>query len=126
MKYLISLFYILISQSHFITQVFAEDAGVFENSDISGTDLREGNISIETIPGMIASVIQFVIWIAGTMAIVALIYNAVQMQLKSGITWDSSWVESAKKWMYWAIFWFILAIMSWFIVKRVVEILSTF
>lgn len=61
MKYLISLFYILISQSHFITQVFAEDAGVFENSDISGTDLREGNISIETIPGMIASVIQFVI-----------------------------------------------------------------
>jgi uncharacterized membrane protein YciS (DUF1049 family) len=122
MKYPVQLFSIFIIFINSVSITFANDNIFWVDDDV----LKKGEIDITTIPGMIASVIQFVIWIAGTMAIVALIYNAVQMQLKSGITWDSSWVESAKKWMYWAIFWFVLAILSWFIVKRVIEILSTF
>jgi Type IV secretion system pilin len=80
---------------------------------------------MEDIPRIIVSIIQFLIGIAGTMSIVALIYNSVQMQLHSGITGDSTGVENAKKWMYGALLGFVLAILAWFLVTRFVEILTT-
>lgn len=52
---------------------------------------------MDTIPQVIVYVIEFLIGIAGTVAIVALIYNAVQMQLHSGIMGDTSGVDKAKK-----------------------------
>lgn len=45
---------------------------------------------MEDIPLIIVSVIEYLIAIAGTISIVALIYHAIQMQLNSGITGDSS------------------------------------
>lgn len=86
--------------------------------------LRSGNVDIDTIPKVIASVIEFVIGIAGTISIFMLIYFSVRMQLSSGIMWDSSWVDKAKKWMFAALIGFLLSISAWFIMARFIDILS--
>lgn len=52
---------------------------------------------MDTIPLIIRNVINFLLGIAGTVAIASLIYHAVQMQINSGITGDSSGVDKAKK-----------------------------
>ncbi len=91
---------------------------------IDDQDLRTGNVDMDTIPRAIVSIINILLWVAGTISVVALIYYAIQMQINSGITWDSSWVDNAKKWMRWAILGFVLAILAWFIIIRFIEILS--
>ncbi len=91
---------------------------------IDDQDLRTWNVDMDTIPRAIVNIINILLWVAGTIAVFALIYYAVQMQINSGITWDSSWVDSAKKWMRWAILGFALAILAWFIIIRFIEILS--
>lgn len=57
---------------------------------IDVTKLREGNVDMNTIPVALAGIIEWLLAIAGTVSVVALIYHAVQMQLNSGITGDSS------------------------------------
>jgi hypothetical protein len=52
---------------------------------------------MNTIPTVIISMITIFLGIAGTVAIFSLIYHAVQMQINSGITGDSSGVDKAKK-----------------------------
>ena len=49
------------------------------------------------IPIMIVSIIEFLLALAGSISVVALIYHAVRMQLASGITGDSSGAQNAKK-----------------------------
>lgn len=87
-------------------------------------DLRSGNVDMNTIPNIIVSIIKTLLSIAGTVAIFSLIYHAVQMQLKSGITGDSSGVDSAKKWMINSLIGFVIAILAWFLVTRAVELLG--
>lgn len=53
-------------------------------------DLRTGNVTMEDIPMMIASAIEYLLVIAGAVCVVALIYHAVRMQFASGITGDST------------------------------------
>lgn len=91
---------------------------------IPNNQLRTGNVDMDTIPTAIVSIINILLWVAGTVAVVSLIYYAVQMQINSGITGDSSWVDKAKKWMYWSVIGFVVAILAWFIVIRFIEILS--
>lgn len=91
---------------------------------IQNNDLRNGNVDMDTIPKVIISIINVLLWVAGTISIVSLMYHAVKMQINSGITWDSSWVDHAKKWMIGSIIGFVVAIMAWFIVIRFIEILS--
>lgn len=93
------------------------------SSPLSNKNLREGNVDMYTIPRAIAGMIEFLLAIAGTVAIVSLIYHAVQMQINSGITGDRSWVDKAKKGMYGSLIGFVIAILAYFIVTRVVEIL---
>lgn len=92
---------------------------------IDDSRLRSGDLSMEDIPLIIVSVIEYLIAIAGTISIVALIYHAIQMQLNSGITGDSSWVDKAKKWMIGSLIGFVVAMLAWFIVARFVEVLSS-
>jgi Type IV secretion system pilin len=96
-----------------------------QGNEITDQDLRTGNVSMDTIPKIIISVINVLLGVAGTVAVVALIYYAVQMQINSGITGDSSKLSDATKWMRWALIWFVVAILAWFIVIRFVEILSS-
>lgn len=51
---------------------------------------------MDTIPNAIVAVITFLLAIAGSLSVMALIYHAVKMQLASGITGDSSGVDKAK------------------------------
>ncbi len=73
---------------------------------------------------MIVSAIEFLLAIAGSICVVALIYHAVRMQLASGITGDSSWVDKAKKWMYGAMLGFVLSMSGWFLMTKFVALLS--
>ena len=89
---------IFVSTGVFATGTTAPVLGTTDNIlGVENEDLRAGNVSMDTIPQVIVSVIEFLIGIAGTIAIVGLIYNAVQMQLHSGIMGDTSGVDKAKK-----------------------------
>lgn len=92
---------------------------------LEDTDIRNGNVDMNTIPNVIVSIITFLLAIAGSVSVAALIYHAVKMQLASGLTGDSSWVDKAKAGMKWAIIGFIISVMAWFLVTRAVEILSS-
>ncbi len=120
---LLVLFFVTMTLS---VEIYAdESAGIlWTNNSLTQSDLRSGNVDMDTIPQIIVSVIQTLLAIAGTVAIFSLIYHAVQMQLNSGITGDSSGVDKAKKWMQWALIWFVIAIAAWFLVTRAVDLLS--
>ena len=64
---------------------------------LSDSDLRTGNVNQNTIATVIVNIINLLLGVAGTVAIFSLIYHAVQMQINSGITGDSSGVDKAKK-----------------------------
>ncbi len=91
---------------------------------LQNNDLRNGNVDMNTIPYVIVSIISTLLGIAGTVAIFSLIYHAVQMQINSGITGDSSWVDKAKKWMIGALIGFVIAISAWFLVTNAVALLG--
>lgn len=102
-----------------------EDVSNITGDKISNEKLKSGDLTMDDIPLFISGIIQFVLGVAGTLSIVALIYHSVQMQLNSGITGDSTGVEKAKKWMYGALIGFVITILAWFIVTRVVQILTS-
>jgi uncharacterized membrane protein len=79
---------------------------------------------MDSISQVIVNVINVLLGVAGTVAVVALIYYAVQMQLASGITGDSSKVDNAKKGMIGALIGFVIAILAWFIVIQFIKTLS--
>ena len=74
---------------------------------------------------MIVSAIEFLLAVAGSISVVALIYHAVRMQLASGITGDSSGVDKAKKWIYGAMLGFVLSMSGWFLMTKFVALLSS-
>lgn len=91
---------------------------------ISNKDLRKGNISIDSIPVMIAALIEVIIWLAGTISIVLLIYYAIQMQINSGITGDSGDASKSKKWMIAAGVGFLISVTAWFSVTWLFSVLN--
>lgn len=106
----------------------ADDIAKPSSSNILGlqdADLKSGNVNLDSIPIIIASLIRFGTAIAGTISILMLIYFAVQMQLKSGITGDTTGVEQAKKGMFASAIGFMISISAWFIMARVIDLLST-
>jgi hypothetical protein len=108
------------------TPVFADDdAGIlWVNNDITKDRLRNGDITMKDIPIMIASVIEMLLLLAGTISVVALIYHAIRMQLASGITGDASWVDKAKSGMKWALLGFVLSMSAWFLMSKFVAIIA--
>lgn len=127
------IFFVLVALFSFSTtfslSVYAEDAGssggIYAPSWKTVTDIRNGNFTMDDIPKIITWVIETLLAIAGTISIVALIYHAVKMQLASGITGDSSWVDKAKAGMKWALLGFALALSAWFLITKFVELLAT-
>lgn len=88
------------------------------------SDLREGNVDMNTVADVIIAMVEVLIGIAGTVAVFSLIYHGLQMQINSGITGDSSGVDKAKKWMIDAWIGFVIAISAWFLVTRAVDLLN--
>lgn len=100
------------------------ESHILWEKNLSYNDLRSGNITMDTIPQVIVSVIELLMGVAGTISIFMLIYFSVQMQLNSGITGDASKVDNAKKWMKWAIIGFIISISAWFLMTKFIELLQ--
>lgn len=130
-KYFFIIFAIF---SAFTQKVFAEEATSTTKEDplktsnvlgVPDAHLRTGNVSIDTIPVVIANVTNTIIVLSGTISAFMLIYFAFRMQLASGITGDSSGVESARKGMIASGVGFIISISAWFIMGRVIDILTT-
>jgi hypothetical protein len=125
---LLTLLFLFVPFHTFATNLWESNpVGAPENNNIynvSQADLRNGNITLDRIPMMIASAIEYLLLIAGSVAVVSLIYHAARMQIASGITGDSSWVDRAKKWIYWSIAGFVLAMSAWFLVTKVVEFMA--
>ncbi len=120
----ISFLFSMVSFSDIYAENSAGILGEGKGNTLTNVDLRNGNVDMNTIPMVIVSVTSTLLAIAGMVAIFSLIYHAVQMQINSGITWDSSWVDKAKKWMIGSLIGFVIAIASWFLVTRAVELLS--
>jgi len=74
----------------FLLSLFALSPETFAGTgdNITGFDnakLRSGDFSFDDIPVLIVNVIEFLLAIAGSVSIVAIIYGGLQMQLNSGI-----------------------------------------
>ena len=91
---------------------------------INDGDLRAGNVNIDSIPMVIATLTEVIIVAAGTISIFMLIFYAVQMQLNSGITGDSTGVEKSKKGMIASGVGFVISISAWFVVARIIDLLN--
>lgn len=88
------------------------------------TNARSGNFSFKDIPNIIVALIENLLLLTGTICVVALIYNAVRMQIASGITGDSSHVDHAKDGIKGSLIGFVLSMSAWFLMTKFVEILS--
>lgn len=120
------IFYIIIATLFSTITTFAQEAQWPSTDDVFGVGedrLRSWSITIDDIPQMIAWVINTIIAMAWVISIFALIFFAFKMQIASGITGDSSKVDSARKWMIAAIIGFIISISAWFIMWKIVDIL---
>ncbi len=92
--------------------------------DIYSTNARSGDFSYTDIPNIIVALIENLLLLTGTICVIALVYNAVRMQIASGITGDSSHVDHAKDGIKWSLIWFVLSMSAWFLMTKFVEILS--
>ena len=91
---------------------------------INDGDLRAGNVNIDSVPMVIATLTEVIITAAGTISIFMLIFYAIQMQLNSGITGDSTGVEKSKKGMIASGIGFVISISAWFVVARIIDLLN--
>lgn len=112
----------LLSSLFFSINTYAAEDNILW---VSQDRLRNGDITYADIPLMIVSAIEFLLAVAGSISVVALIYHAVRMQLASGITGDSSGVDKAKKWIYGAMLGFVLSMSGWFLMTKFVALLSS-
>jgi hypothetical protein len=140
MKYCLLAFILISSIFSVLPVSFAESIAssstqsITQGPDTGNTDnllwfdwdkIRNWDFTIDDIPNTIVNIIEFLLGIAGTLSVVALIYHALQMQIHSGITGDSSGVDKAKAWMKWAILGFVVSMLAWFIIARVVDIFTS-
>jgi hypothetical protein len=84
--------------------------------------VRAGNFTFDDFPKIIVNMIEFLLGIAGTISVVMIVYGALQMQLNSGILGKSD--DKWRKIIIWWIVGFVIAISSWFIMTKFIEILS--
>lgn len=97
----------------------ANDAWILWNS-LTTKQLREWDIHVDDIPKVIKWAIDFAMWIAWTIAVIFIIYWAYQILFWS-IEQDKS---KGKNTIIMAIMWFVLASLSWFIIKLIIDNLS--
>lgn len=84
---------------------------------ISQTKIRDGDIHTDDIPKILTYAVDFLMWFAGTIAIIFIIVWAYKIALWT-LEWDKSkWKET----IIYALGWFILAACSWLIMKFVID-----
>lgn len=117
------IYYFLLISITSINKTFA-DWGILWNFkwDAASTDkaLRSWDIHTDDIPNIIKWAIDFMIQIAGTIAIIFIIIWAYQI-----LFWSLEWDKSKwKNTIIMAITWFAIASLAWFIIKFIIDNLS--
>ena len=105
---------LLVFESSLVTN--AADGWIFWDS-ITAERLRKWEVHVWDIPWMIKWVIDFLLWLSWTIAVIFIIVWAYKT-LFSSFKWDNSeWKNTIKM----AITWFIIASLAWFIISFIIE-----
>jgi type II secretory pathway component PulF len=89
-------------------------------SDTTNDMLKEWTMQLSDIPEMIQWLINFFMWIAWTVAIIFIIIWAFKILFWS-LEWDTKqWKDT----IVMALWWFVLAALSWFIVDFIINNLT--
>ncbi len=117
MKYTLRYIFLLLVAKASLTQSFAEwDTGIFWDS-VSADDLRNWNVSLDTIPGMIVGATNFLMGFAGTIAVIFVIIWAYQLLFGSLQQDKTKWRNT----ILMALGGFAIASLAWFIVKLIID-----
>lgn len=79
--------------------------------------IRKWEIHANDIPGIISFAIDYLMWFAATISIIFIIIWAFKIALWS-IEWEKS---NGKKTIVYALAWFVLASLSWLIMKLIID-----
>lgn len=96
-------------------QMYATDAWVL--GGVTQEKLRNGDIHTDDIPNIISYAIDYLMGIAATIAIIFVIVWAYKIALGT-LEWDKS---KGKQTIYYALAGFVLASLSWIIMKFVID-----
>ena len=110
MKYIILAFLLWLH-----SQIYATDAGVL--GWVTKEQLRNWDIHTDDIPKIISYAIDYLMWVAGTIAVIFVIIWAYKIALGT-LEGDKS---KGKQTIYYALAWFALASLSWIIMKFVID-----
>jgi len=112
------IFFLIIWFFYSIKNTIAnQNAWIFEWSWVTWEKLKNWDISLEDMPNMIRSVINFWMWLAWTIAIIFIIFWAYQILLWSIENDKTKW----KNTIIMAIWWFIIASLAWFIIRLIID-----
>lgn len=84
---------------------------------ISQGRIRKGDIHTDDIPKIIVYAIEYLMWFAATISIIFIIIWGYKLAV-----WSLSWsTEEWKKTIILALSWFVLASVSWLILKLIID-----
>lgn len=87
---------------------------------LSDRQIREWDIHIDDIPGIISSLINFFLGIAGTISVIFVIIGAYKILFGSLQADKTKWRETIVA----ALGWFALAALSWLIIRFIIDNLT--
>ena len=93
----------------------AADSWILDGIDAS--DLREWNIHTDDIPDIISWAIDFLMWFAGTIAIIFIIIGWYKIALWSLEQDKTKWKET----IFMALSWFAVAALSYVIIQMIID-----
>ncbi|MDA9129262.1 pilin [Candidatus Gracilibacteria bacterium] len=111
MKYFLSLFLSLLA---FQSSAFAVENNIL---GLDETKIRNGDIHLEDIPGVLQSAIDFFMGIAGTIAVIFIIIGAYKI-LFGSLQQDKT---KGRDTIFMALGGFAIAALAWFIVKLILS-----
>ena len=114
MKYFsIIVIYITLFSQH----AFA-DTGILWGEWITKDHIRSGNLHLDDIWKILKHAIDWMMWFAWTVAVIAIIIGAYKILFGSVSEWDT---KKWKEYVSGALLWFALAALGWFIVKLIID-----
>lgn len=116
MKNTCTYIFLLLIAKLSLAQTFA-DAGIFEWSDIDADKLRNWDVHLSDIPSMIVAATNYLMGLAGTIAVVFVIIWAYQLLFWSLQQDKTKWRNT----ILMALTGFAIAALAWFIVKLIID-----
>ena len=117
MKHTIKYILLALIAKASLIQTFAQwDSGIFGDS-IEAEKLRSWDVHLEDIPKMIVAATNYLVWIAGTIAVIFIIIWAYQLLFGSLQQDKTKWRNT----ILMALGGFAIATLAWFIVKLIID-----